>query len=54
VGLDPVQTLGAAMVVLFLGSFVVWHVGFRNNDIPAPVVDRIIVARSSSTCRTQS
>jgi Na+/glutamate symporter len=38
--LDGVQTLGAAMVVLFLGSFVVGRVGFRNNDILAPVVGR--------------
>jgi ESS family glutamate:Na+ symporter len=43
--LDGTQTLGAAMLVLFLGSAVIARVGFlRNNDIPVPVVGGILFA----------
>lgn len=43
--LDPTQTLGTAMVVLFLGSFALARIPFlRENDIPIPVVGGILFA----------
>ncbi|MGH0037907.1 MAG: sodium/glutamate symporter [Myxococcota bacterium] len=47
--LDPTQTLGTAMVVLFIGSFAVARVRFlRDNDIPIPVVGGILFALLTS------
>jgi ESS family glutamate:Na+ symporter len=47
--LDSIQSLGAAMIVLFLGSIVVDRVGFlRNNDIPVPVAGGIVIAGATS------
>ena len=45
IDLDPTQTLAAAILVLFLGSFVLARIGFlRNNNIPVPVVGGILFA----------
>lgn len=45
VDFDPVQTLGAAIMVLYAGMFMISRIGFlRNNDIPIPVVGGLLFA----------
>ena len=45
VDFDPVQTLGAAIMVLYTGMFMISRVAFlRNNDIPIPVVGGLLFA----------
>ena len=47
--LDPIQTLLTALLVLYLGSFVIGRVAFlRNNDIPVPVVGGLLFAALTS------
>ena len=49
IDLDPIQTLAAAILVLFVGSFVLGRVGFlRNNNVPVPVVGGICFALLTS------
>jgi ESS family glutamate:Na+ symporter len=43
--LDPVQTLGIAILVLYTGIFMISHIGWlRNNDIPVPVAGGLLFA----------
>ena len=47
--IPPTETLAAAILVLFLGRFVIAKVGFlRENNIPVPVVGGILFAVATS------
>lgn len=52
--IPPTETLAAAILVLFLGRFVIAKVGFlRENNIPVPVVGGILFAVATSVLYVQ-
>ncbi|WP_428356211.1 sodium/glutamate symporter [Methyloprofundus sp.] len=52
--LDPIWTLAIAILVLYLGTFVISRVGFlRNNNIPVPVVGGVLFALLTSILYAQ-
>ena len=52
--LDPIWTLAIAILVLYLGTFVISRVSFlRNNNIPVPVVGGVLFALFTSILYAQ-
>lgn len=53
--IDPIQTLAAAILVLFLGTFVIERSRIlRENDLPVPVVGGILFAAVTSLLYAQA